>query len=206
MIITELPSNRTIADTVDAVLSGRAYVAHHSVSLWDIALGWIAQLISRLFGVVAAHPAVGFVLRAAIGVAVLLIAARLVYSLFLQRGSTVLGYGNRGVARANDWWTVAQKLAADGDYTAATHALYLALISVAARRGLLSLDDSKTTGDYLREVRRAGGAAAEVTAFADFIRSYETVVYGVGSSDADRYAGLRKIAESMPGTPVGRAA
>ncbi len=200
--IISVPGNDTIADTVAAVFRGREYALHRSVSLWDIIMRWIAQLVARLFGFAATHPAVGYVVRAAIILAVVLVAARVGYSLLLARRAPALTFGPGGTKRGGDWWATSQRLAAQGDYTAAAHALYLALITGAASRGLLSLHDSKTTGDYLRELRQAANNA-DARHFADFTRSYETVIYGIGVCDSERFTRLRTLAAGMLGPIAG---
>lgn len=162
---------------------------------------WLAQVITRLFSIAVEHPAVRYVIRATIIVAIILIAVRIGYSFFLAHRSDRLGVRRRGPDRTSDWWATAQRLAAEGDYTAAAHALYLALLTAAALRGLVSLHDSKTTGDYLRELRRAANRS-ELNHFTDFTRSYETVIYGIGSCDSARFTRLRALAASMLGQVV----
>lgn len=205
MVIIGLPSNSAISDTVAAVFRGRDYALHRNVSLWDIIIRWMVQLVARLLGVVSEYPVVGYTIRTALVLGLVLIAARLGYSLFLSHRSPNFALGRHGSSRASDWWATAQRLAAQGDYTAAAHALYLALITSAALRGLVLLDDSKTTGDYLRELRRSA-TSADTAAFADFTRSYETVIYGIGACDADRFARLRSLAGSMLGPVAGAGA
>ncbi len=200
-----IPSNSAIGDTVAAVFGSRDYALHRTVSLWGIIIRWIAQLLARLFGIVGGNPVVGYTIRTALVVGLVLIAARLGYSLFLSHRSPTRTLRRHGSSRASDWWATAQRLAAQGDYTAAAHALYLALITAAAVRGLVSLDDSKTTGDYLRELRRSADLA-DTASFADFTRSYETVIYGIGACDADRFARLRTLAGSMLGPIAGAGA
>ncbi|MGI8508778.1 MAG: DUF4129 domain-containing protein [Gemmatimonadaceae bacterium] len=201
-LIISAPRNDTIADTVAAVFRGRQYALHRSVSLWDIIMRWIAQLAARLFGFAAAHPAVGYVVRTAIILAVVLVAVRVGYSLLLARRSPALTFGPGSTKRGGDWWQTSQRLAAAGDFTAAAHALYLALITGAASRGLVLLDDSKTTGDYLRELRQAANDA-DAHHFADFTRSYETVIYGIGICDSERFTRLRTLAAGMLGPIAG---
>ena len=107
----------------------------------------------------------------------------------------------------SDWWSIADNLAARDDWTEAAHALYMALVTAAARTGALSIHDSKTTGDYLREVRRRSGAF-DTTRFAEFTQSYETVIYGAGTCDPERYTTLREIAARILGritAPVRKA-
>lgn len=200
-----IPDNAAIADTVAVVFRGREYALHQSVSLWDIIARWLAQAIMRLFGLAAEHPAVSYVVRMTIIIAVVLVAGRIAYSFVVKRRSPSLTLRRRGQSRASDWWTAAQKLAADGDYTAGAHALYMALITAAALRGLVSLHDSKTTGDYLRELRHAA-SSSDISQFADFTRSYETVIYGIGTCDSERFARLHALATSMLGPGAGAAA
>ena len=94
--------------------------------------------------------------------------------------------------RSRDAWTVAQELAAAGDFTGAAHALYIALIGTLAKRDLLRLHPSKTIGDYLRELRTRPSAPTQ--AVHDFARTYELVAYGLRPCDADRYARLHALA------------
>lgn len=166
---------------------------------------WIGQLFARIFGIIAEHPAIGYVARVAIGIAAILVVARVAYSLFLGHGSPRLAHGPRGVGRASDWWATAQRLAAQGNYTDAAHALYRALIATAALRGLVSLHDSKTSGDYLRELRRSADST-DIIHFTDFTRSYETIIYGIGNCDAERYDRLQNLAGNVLGTAAGAGA
>lgn len=186
-------SNSAIRDTVTAVFGGRDYALHGPVSLWDLLFQWIAQLIYRLFGLMATHPAIGFILRVAVMLALVLVAARTIYTQFAQHHPRFRASGIRSTTRARNWWLTAQQLAANGDYTAAAHALYLALITAAAAQGLVLLDDSRTVGDYVREMGRSRDATS-ARIFARFTRSYETVIYGIGSCDATHFAGLSELA------------
>lgn len=102
----------------------------------------------------------------------------------------------RGVfGRRTDPWVDAQRLAKEGRYTDAAHALYAALLEGVARREDLRLDPSKTVGDYLRELRRRPSAL--VPTFRDFARLYEVVVYGLGFCDRERYERLYVLASGM---------
>jgi hypothetical protein len=96
-----------------------------------------------------------------------------------------------GGSRA-DAWSAAQLLASRGDYTAAAHALYAALLDAGARQEQLKLHPSKTAGDYVREVRRH--ASPMFPRFRDFARAYEIVIYGLGVCDRERYERLLSLA------------
>lgn len=100
--------------------------------------------------------------------------------------------GAGGVA---DRWGEAQRLAAAGRYTEAAHALYAALLDSIARGEELRLHPSKTVGDYARDLRRRSSVL--LPRFRDFARSYEVVVYGIGSCDQDRYERLYALATGM---------
>jgi hypothetical protein len=117
--------------------------------------------------------------------------------MYLWRARTALriagaGWGQNGEFSRSDAWSAAQQLAARGDYTAAAHALYAALLDAGARQAQLELHPSKTAGDYVREVRRRSSPI--FPSFRDFARAYEFVIYGLGECDRERYERLLSIA------------
>ncbi len=190
--------NSAIADTVAAVFRGRAFAAHHSVSLGALIADWIWNFIIRVLGFTAEHPGIGVVLRAGLILALAAFAVRIVYGLLLRRSPSITLRRSLDARQIRDWWIVAEELAARHDYTAAAHALYMALLTAAVRHGSVSIHDSKTTGDYLREVRRKPGPF-DVGRFSEFTRSYETVIYGAGTCDPPRYTSLHDIAAAILG-------
>lgn len=193
--------NPAIADTVASVFRDRVFTAHNTVSIGQLVTEWLWNLTLRVFGFAASHPVIGVVLRIAIGVAVILIVVRIIYGIIARYAPSAITRRRLDVTRNTDWWSTAQALAARDDYTGAAHALYLALIALASRSGLVSLHESKTTGDYLRELRRTPGAM-DLPRFTDFTRSYEMVIYGIGTCDRDRYLRLNTLAsELIGGTP-----
>lgn len=192
------PDNSAIADTVAAVFRGRAFVEHNTVSIGQLIAEWIWNLIIRVFGFAASHSAVGFVLRLALGLLLLIVLVRIGYGLFIRYSPAAGRRQHLDVSRGTDWWSTAQELALRADYTGAAHALYLALLGSAARRGLVLLHESKTTGDYLRELYRKPDAI-DLPQFTDFTRSYEMVIYGIGSCDQKRYTRLNTLAGGVLG-------
>ncbi len=190
--------NSAIADTVAAVFRSRAFAEHGSISLGQILAQWIWNLIVRMLGFAVSHPALGMVFRIALATTLLALLARVAYGVLMRFSPTVRMRKAVDAGRSGDWLTVAQDLAAHKDYTGAAHALYLALLAAAARGGSVALHDSKTTGDYLREIgRRPRGI--DLKRFTDFTRSYETVIYGVGSCDEERYHSLNTLADAILG-------
>jgi len=188
--------NSAIADTVAAVFRGKDFAGRGTVSLGELIAQWIWNLMLRFFGFAQSHPAVGLVIRIALGLILLGFLARIVYGLVARFAPSAIGGLRSDPGRRADWWSTAQELAARDDYTGAAHALYLALIGSAARRGLVSLHESKTTGDYLRELRRKPDSF-DLPRFTDFTRSYETVIYGIGTCDRDRFITLNALAGGL---------
>ncbi len=189
-------SNSAIADTVAAVFRSKTFVGHTTVSIGELITQWIWNLILRFFSFAQSHPAVGLIIRIALGVTLLIIVVRIIFGLVTRFTPSAIAARRFDPGRRTDWWNTAQDLAARDDYTGAAHALYLALIGSAARRGLVSLHESNTTGDYLRELRRKSNSF-DLPRFTDFTRSYETVIYGIGACDRDRFVSLNTLAGSL---------
>ena len=156
---------------------------------------WLGDLLGQFGHTRTSSPVVFWsVIVVVIAVAVAII-ARLAWVSYLRRkqgiaarpelrGGTVIGQV--------DPWSAAQQYAAHGDFTSAAHSLYLALLNSIARRGLIRLHPSKTVGDYVRELRAR--SATVFSRFRDFARAYETVVYGTGVCDQERYETLQRLA------------
>ena len=190
-------ADAVIRDTIAAVL--RASIYRRSSSPWERFLTWLGRwwdrLMSRFGGVHHVSPAIYWPVAIVVILLVAVVIARSVY-LFRARREDV-GEGSatrvlRAGTRGRDPWRAAEEAAARGDFTAAAHALYLALLEAAARRGELRLHPSKTVGDYARELRHRSSAL--LGRFRDFARSYETVIYGAGECDRQRYEGLLALA------------
>ena len=192
-----------IRDAVAAVFRAAEYNRRVSRPVLARLFAWlndlldaIGKLLRPIGHLTSRSPAVRWALIAILCAVAGAIVARLVYAAYLRRSRGV----GRGLARAatarrrdaRDPWLVAQEEAARGNFTDAAHALYRALLEAAARQGHVRLHPSKTIGDYVRELRARSSALA--TRFRDFARSYETVIYGVGFCDRDRYERLRALA------------
>lgn len=194
-----LPVSETaIRDTMAAVFRQGAFarrqpswIARKITQFFE----WLWDLLSRLGDTRTSSPAFFWTVMTIIIVIAVAITARLAWVSYRRRnqgiGAREAPAGPGGVALA-DPWTLAQQHAARGDFTAAAHSLYLALLNAIARRGLIRLHPSKTVGDYVRELRSR--SAAVFTRFRDFARAYETVVYGTGVCDQERYEKLQRLA------------
>jgi hypothetical protein len=174
----------TIVDTVTAVFSAPEF--NPTPSFW-----WWLDYIDIPFDRVIARRVLIVVVVALAVIAI----ARYGHRWYLERRyGEIVGSGrSRGVDR--DPWVAAQELAASGDFTAAAHALYLALLDGLARREQLRLHPAKTVGDYLRELR--GRSSTLLPTVRDFARLYELVAYGFRECDAARYARLHALAADV---------
>jgi len=198
--LSQASSAGTVRDTIAAVFRQRAYDRSIQETLWDRFWATLFDLLGRVLGVLRHAPAARPVVIGILVVLVVLVVARTVVAIasgaaFARRGTAPGVFGRR-----TDPWVEAQRLAADGRYTDAAHALYAALLEGVARREDLRLDPSKTVGDYLRDLRRRSSAL--MPTFRDFARLYEVVVYGLGFCDRERYERLYVLASGMLAPPT----
>lgn len=158
-------------------------------------MGWIARWLDSLLEVVRGSRSLYWTTIAVFTVILVAVVARAAYLAYRrrdQRAEARGGRASRGARPTRDPWLLAQELAAQENYTDAAHALYRALLEALARRERVRLHPSKTVGDYVRDLRQRSSSL--FTRFRDFSRSYETVVYGLGFCDRERYERLRALA------------
>lgn len=197
-----------IRATADTVFSQSAF---NRDSLWERFWGWVFDLVRRawalldpLLSALRRSPALYWTVIALLVLTVLAIVARAVY-LWRQRrlfDAAALAWESSPLRRAGrDPWTAAEELSARGEFTEAAHALYAALLESAAQAGQIRLHPSKTAGDYVRELRNRSSALFSL--FRDFARSYDTVIYGIGVCDAERYHRLYALAGQAVRRPRG---
>ena len=199
MLLPVQLSDSTIRAAADTVFSQSAF---NRVSPWQIFWGWVFDLLRRgwalidpLLSVLRRSPVLYWTVIVILALVVIAIVVRALYLWYQRRlfDAAALAWEKSPLRRAGrDAWTAAEELSARGDYTDAAHALYAALLESAARGGQIRLHPSKTAGDYVRELRNRSSAI--FTLFREFARSYETVIYGIGTCDAERYRRLRTLA------------
>jgi hypothetical protein len=189
-----------IRDTIAAVFRDPAYGRDTLLSRLG---SWLRELLQALFARFDPDRMsipMFWLVWGLVGILLLALVARLLYSLATaysapRRRGLRLSDGNLpGV----DAWRMAMRHAEAGDYTSAAHALYAALLAVIAAETDVELHDSKTIGDYLRDLSRR--SYAMLSRFREFARTYETVIYGLGSCDRVRYERLLGLAQQMAGT------
>jgi len=165
-----------------------------SVTLLDRLLEWVGSYLTRGLHVIGQWPATKPMLTTALVLVVLGIVAHMILTVYVPGYGASARWTRLGArsADAKDPWALAQRLAAEGRYTEAAHALYGALLARVAARVPLRLHPSKTVGDYARDLR--GTAPSVFTPFREFARSYEVVIYGLGTCDRSRFDGLIALA------------
>ena len=165
-------------------------------TLWDRFWTWLAERLGHITLSLRHIPGLRSAVIVILSILAVVLVARWAYiALSGDQAIARRRRGRGGPATLADPWEEAQRLAALGDYTGAAHALYAALLGAIARREPVRLHDSKTVGDYARELRRL--ASPRFTAFREFARAYETVVYGLGSCDRPRYDRLLALAAPL---------
>lgn len=186
-----------IRDTVAAVFSDSAY---GRTTLLQRLGRWLLELVELLFSKFRPGGLPTPVFWTVVSLSILIalaVLARFGYGIYQRRQAALRGAGEAGFGRGVgfDAWAAARLHAAMGDYTAAAHALYLGVLYAIARRGEVELHESKTIGDYLRDL--AARSSAQLSRFREFARSYETVIYGTGFCDRDRYERLLGLAHAI---------
>lgn len=188
-------SSRQIHDTVAAIVRQPAFSGSARESLVGRFLRYVLERIRDVLQQYRGSPNARYVVIAGVVVLVLIIVARIVIVRDLDAQTRRRGGIARGSPAGADLWRAAQALAAAGDYTGASHALYAGLLERIARHGGVTLHPSKTGGDYWRELRRRGSPMA--VDFRAFSRRFDAVMFGAGSASADDFNELAGLAERM---------
>src|SRR4051812_6319644 len=185
-----------IHDTVAAIVKQIGYRRDLRSTLFDRILQWIGDAYGRLFEALGGIPHGRVIATIAAGVLALLIVLRVAYAARLRTtGRAGRAARNRGGIRSRDPWGEADALAQSGQFTEAAHALYRATIARLATAGLVRPHESKTSGDYARELRWRSAPA--YTPFRRFGARYDRIIYGSGVCDADGYRTLAEDAGAV---------
>lgn len=177
-----------VRDTVRGIIEGRSYARSVRSSLVGRAWRWLDESLRQLFGEVRDLPNARTIAVVAVVAIAALIVARIAYASRLGVEDLDPARRRTGAARATRL-DDADRLAAAGEYLEAAHALYRAVLEVLARREGLRLHASKTSGDYLRELRRRGSPTQRP--FAQFRHRYDRLVFGYAVCDAAAWQVLR---------------
>jgi hypothetical protein len=191
-----------VHDTIAAITRGIEYRRSIRQSLLDRAFLWVAQALERLIDYIRHLPSSRTIGLTILGLIVLAIIARVVISSLARDDSGPRALRGRGVGAGEDPFLSAERLAAEGRFEDAAHALYHGVLLSLARTDRVRLDPSKTSGDYARELR--GRGAGSYQPFRDFSRRFDVAVFGHGVCDAALIDDLRRLA--TPFAPRARAA
>jgi hypothetical protein len=198
-MIVRPPDQGVSGDTVRAVVSAvfrqRGYDRNIIPTLIERLWQWVYSVLNSMLTMVrhsGTARVVGYLL---LGTILLALIVRI--GIVGSSGNVAFrrGRGGRGRGGPDDPWGDADRFSQSGQYTDAAHALYRGLLDSMARRDQIQLHHSKTVGDYGRDLRRRSSTLAPP--YRDFARSYETVVYGLGTCDRERYERLYALATTM---------
>jgi hypothetical protein len=190
-------SAREVHDTIATIVRQPEYATPLRQSLAGRLFRFVAEYVAGIVDALRSSPGMRLVVIASVVLIVGIVIARLVVG---QRADvarrfpedTRAGRGNR-----RDPWGEARDRAAAGDFEAATHWLYAAVIESLARAGTITPHSSKTSGDYARELVRRGAASSRD--FRAFAREADRVIFGTLRPDAQEYARLKFAAERISG-------
>ena len=181
-----------VHDTVADIARQRVYERSIGESAWQQFWRAVGRFVQTIFEFFRGSATGRHITLAIVILIVAAIAIHFILVTLAARNDVVAADSGPARARAADAWREAERLAAAGAFTEASHALLAALLSSFAQRGEVRLHASKTAGDYARELARKGSPARG--AFQQFRRRYDAVIFGVGTCDADQYAALLRDA------------
>jgi hypothetical protein len=192
-----------VHDTVAAIVAQPAYRAERQ-SLVMRLLHLILEKFNALFDAVRGSLNAKVVIGVAVLAIVLIIGARVAID---RRAAARRARGpsrlRTGEVRRNPW-IEARTFADAGNFTEASHALYIAVLDALTAAGAVRYHRSKTAGDYARELRRAGSPIA--ADFRTFGRSFDRLVFGQSPIAREDYDRLTTLAEQIVGAGKRNAA
>jgi len=199
MLLAQLATRQlpaaAIHDTVAAIARGIDYRRSLRQSLLDRFFLWISEGIAHLLRFLRHSPVSRPFGYAVIALIVLGVVARLVIAARARDEERGPRRRRTRASGTEDPFAIAERLAAEGRYEEAAHAVYHGVLLALARQERLRLDPSKTSGDYARELRARGSAAYQP--FRAFGRRFDVAVFGHGGCDAQLIDDLRTLAQPL---------
>jgi hypothetical protein len=184
-----------VHDTVAAIARQTAYDRSVARTAWQDFWSAIGRALNAIFNFFRGSAAGRHIALLFIGLIVAAVVVHFIVTALGSRKGTASAAARPARERNADAWREAERLAAAGQFTEASHALLAALLSGFAQKGEVRLHASKTAGDYARELARRGSPARG--AFQQFRRRYDAVIFGTGACDAAGYAALVRDAEPI---------
>lgn len=188
-------SDSAIRDTIAAIARDPAYQRDIGQSIMGRAMRWFWTQVDRLMDAVHGLPHGRVIALGVVALLVSLVVARMLIGVRAEqrtRGRSARTHLqlSRNVSLAD-----AERLAQEGNYTAAAHTLFASVLLAGGARGEFKVHPSKTTGDYARELRRRQGAW--LRPFQSFRSRYDRVIYGDMRCTAEDYQALERDARTM---------
>jgi hypothetical protein len=185
-----------VHDTVASIVRQLPYRRDLQHTLLDRIGRWIGEILDRIFAGMRGLPHAREFAVIAAAVLIVLVVGRMIYAGRLrQHGRTPIAGGGVESRAVTDPWADAERLASIGQFTEAAHALYRAVVAALAAQGWVRPHASKTSGDYVRELRRR--SAPMELPFRRFGARYDRIIYGMGICDAADYGGLLEEARPL---------
>src|SRR6476646_7568249 len=173
--VTDGWTAKQIHDTVAAIVRQRVYAVPIRQTLLGRVLKFIGDEFRDLIRLLGGSQNARLIVIVAVALLILAIAGRIVVGQRLElRRRTAGSLQIVGSAR-RDYWVLAGELEQRGDFVAASHALYLAVLETLARSGAVTFHASKTVGDYVRDLKQRRSDSLE--AFRDFGSRFEHDVF-----------------------------
>jgi hypothetical protein len=191
-----------VHDTVEAVVRGGAFTRSLQSSLGERLLQWLGTWVGRVFHSLDGRTSARSIALGFVALLVVLALARLFLAARARDPDALAAARGSRLRATEDPWRAADRLAVEGRFEEAAHALYRGVLVSLSQGERLRLDPSKTSGDYARELR-ARGSASHAT-FRAFGRRFDVAAYGRGGCDAAALDELRRLA--APFAPATRAA
>lgn len=188
-------SDQAVRDTIAQIARAPEYQRSLKDSLLSQVFRWIGDQISDFLRFVSNSSSGRVLVTVLVVLGIALIVARILIGIRAERlQGRITGPRNISAARTIQL-ADAERLAAMGDYTAAAHALFASLLMAGAARGEFRVHPSKTTGDYVSELRRR--KASWLRPFQSFRSRYDRVIYGDVQCSADDYQALMTDVRQM---------
>lgn len=193
-------SAAAVHDTVGVLLQDAAYRRSFWSSVAGRMLLEVGRFINWVLESVRAIPGGKATVLTILAVLIVLILGRLFLAAQWSEDVVFRRKGSSLRAIRTDPWAESERLAAQGDYMGAAHALYQAIIRRLATTERIRVHASKTSGDYTRELRRRGSPVA--SHFQAFGRRFDRIVFGAGVCTAEDFAAMRRDAMAIPDRQV----
>jgi len=186
-----------VHDTVAAIVAQPHFATQQRESLFIRFLQFVISEINELLRLARGSIDARIIVVAAVAVIALIVVSRIVADRRLALRRRLLSTSVGAHASRRDAWATAREMAAQGQLVDASHVLYSALLETLSRSGAIRFHASKTAGDYVRELRRAGASTA--SDFRDFAREFDRAVYGRGAVTRAEFDALVTAAEQIAG-------